>query len=161
MELVADKGGQGRLTFGDLQIDLVDLDGEVYASGNSAFYERFLGAGARALIGEDWLRQASARGPLRALEPFADLRQLVGIALAGHGALSRGRQTRVDGRCAIEVVDDSDGGSLYVASTGTPYPLELVQPRAAGRLVFDRWNQPATIEAPAHVIDVDRLERGR
>jgi hypothetical protein len=162
MELVADKGGQGRLTQGDLEIELVGLNKAVYASGNAAFYERFVGAGAASTLRGTWLRQASARGPLRSLAPLTDLPQLIEIALVGHGTLSRGATTRIDGRSAIALEDPSAGGTLYVATTGIPYPLAITRRGPdAGKLVFDRWNQPASITPPTRVIDVQELGSAR
>ncbi len=71
------------------------------------------------------------------------MRTLLGSTLAAHGTLARGPATTVEGRPALGVSDGANGGTLYVASTGTPYPLELVERGAsAGTLVFDRWNQP-------------------
>jgi hypothetical protein len=162
MELVADKGGQGRLTQGDLEIELVGLNRAIYATGNTAFYDRFAGAGAAARLRGSWLRQTSPRGPLRSLAPLTDLPQLIDIALAGHGALSRGRPTSIDGHSAVAVTDLDRGGTLYVATAGIPYPLEIAEPGPhGGSLVFDGWNEPASISPPASVVDVDALQSGR
>ncbi len=162
MELVADKGGQGRLTQGDLEIELVGLNKAVYATGNAAFYERFVGAGAASTLRGTWLRQASAHGPLRSLAPLTDLPQLIEIALAGHGTLARGAATRIDGHSAIALEDPSAGGTLYVATTGIPYPLAIKRRGLdPGKLVFDRWNQPASITPPTRVIDVQELGSAR
>ena len=160
MELVADKGGQGRLTQGDLEIELVGLNKAVYVSGNAAFYDHFAGPGAAERLRGSWLKQASARGPLQSLAPLTDLRELIDIALAGHGALSRGQATRIDGRSAVAVTDLDQGGTLYVAATGIPYPLEITG-AGAGSLVFDGWDEPASINPPASVVNVDQLQSGR
>lgn len=160
MELVADKGGQGRLTQGGLEIELVGLNRAVYATGNAAFYERFLGAGAANTLTGTWLRQAGRRGPLRALAPLTELPQLIDIALSGHGALYRAGTTRIDGRSAVALEDPRDDGTLYVATAGIPYPLAIKR-AGAGELVFDRWNQPATITPPTRVADVDELGDAR
>jgi hypothetical protein len=160
MELVADKGGQGRLTQGDLEIELIGLDKAIYVSGNAAFYDRFVGPGAAARLRGSWLRQASASGPLGSLASFTDLRALIDFALDGHGALSRGRTTTIEGRSAVAVTDLDRGGTLYVATTGIPYPLEVAEPRA-GSLAFDRWNEPASINPPTHIVNVDQLQSGR
>ena len=56
--------------------------------------------------------------------------------------------------------DAAGGGTLYVASTGTPYPLEIVE-RGGERLVFDRWNQPVTLAVPPDALDIHQLQSGR
>ena len=48
---------------------------------------------------------------------------------------------------------------MYVARTGTPYPLEIVK-RGAGKLVFDHWNQPVSLMAPASPININQLQTG-
>jgi len=162
MELVAHRGGQGRLTRGDLEIELVGLNGAVYATGNAAFYERYLGAGAAHALKGTWLRQAGTRGPLRSLAPLTGLPQLIDLALGGHGALSRAGSTRIDGRSAVALEDPGEGGTLYVATTGIPYPLAITRAGPhASEIVFDRWDQPATITPPTRVADVDELESAR
>jgi hypothetical protein len=43
-----------------------------------------------------------------------------------------------------------------------PYPLEIVKSAAqagarAGKIVFDKWNKPVSLAAPANSISIDRL----
>lgn len=53
----------------------------------------------------------------------------------------------------------SDGGTVYVAAHGRPYPLRLAGPRNRGKLTFSRWNS-ATIPGPppsSQVVDLSQL----
>jgi hypothetical protein len=51
---------------------------------------------------------------------------------------------------------------VYVATTGRPYPLEVVKDGGrGGTVVFSRWNEPVTLVAPADAIDVTKLRSGR
>lgn len=59
------------------------------------------------------------------------------------------------GQPAVALRDVANGATLYVAATGTPYPLALVKPgRSGGRLSFDRWNQAVVLEAPANPLNI-------
>jgi hypothetical protein len=162
MELVAHKGGKGRLAPGGLQIELIDVDGFVYVKGSSAFYRRFAGPTAvRALEGK-WLKAPAEKGPLRSLASLANLGKLIDGTLVSHGSLSSaGATTTVDGQKVVGVSDLDRGGTLYVAATGTPYPVQIVERgKRAGAITFDRWNRAVTLEVPTNVIDVNRLRGG-
>lgn len=162
MELVADKGGKGRLTLGALSIELIDLNRIVYINGSTAFYRHFTGPAAAQLLQGKWLKASAASGPLASLASLTDLSKLIDSTLANHGTLSRLGTTTVDGQKAIGVTDLAKGGALYVATTGTPYPIEIVKAGASGgKIVFDRWNKPVTLEAPANAININQLQSGR
>jgi hypothetical protein len=163
MELVAGNGGQGRLALEGLSLGLVELDRAVYIKGNSAFYRRFAGRTAARLLPGRWLKASAESGPLASLASLTSLGGLIDGTLAGHGALSRAGRTTVDGQPVVGVRDAAGGGTLYVASTGAPYPVAIVRDgtgaNRAGRVVFDRWNQPVTLQAPPDPINIKQLHR--
>ncbi|MCW3019274.1 MAG: hypothetical protein JWN10_1582 [Solirubrobacterales bacterium] len=162
MELDAEKGGQGQVTLGDLSIDVVNVDRAVYVKAGSAFYSRFAGPAAARVLQGKWLRGSNVSGPLASFTSLTELRKLLSATLAAHGALSRSATTTVSGQQAVGVTDAAGGGTLYVASTGTPYPLEIVKRGAgAGKLVFDRWNQPVSLAVPPNPVNLDQLQHRR
>ncbi len=161
MELVAGKGGRGRITLAGLAIQLIRVNRYLYVNGSSSFFGRLADPAQARLLDGKWLKGLAERGPLKSFASFTDLGELTDIALAGHGALKREGTTTIAGRSAVGVADLARGGTLYVAATGTPYPLEIVDRGAAGgRVVFDRWNQPVTLAAPAHPINIKQLQGG-
>jgi len=159
MELVARQGGQGRVVLKGIRFRLVGVDGAVYVSGSTAFYTRFAGAAAARVMRGKWLKGAQS-GAFRSLASLTRLGSLLGSALSDHGPLSRAAGATVEGRRAVAVSDAPRGGTLYVASTGTPYPLEIVE-RGGGRLVFARWNQAVTLSVPTDAINIHQLQSGR
>ena len=56
-------------------------------------------------------------------------------------------------------LDRGTGGTLYVATTGKPYPIELDSPGNGkqGKITFDQWDQAVTIAAPKGAIDLSKL----
>jgi hypothetical protein len=54
----------------------------------------------------------------------------------------------------------SAGGSLYVATTGEPYPVEIAQGSgtSTGAVHFDDWNEPVDIVAPKNAVDIAKLK---
>ena len=160
MELVSEKGGKGRVSLDGLGFRLIDVDGALYVNGGNAFYTSFAGATAARVLRGKWLKgaQSAAMAPLAAL---ARLRSLLNITLASHGPLARASNATVEGRQAVALSDPVNDGTLYVAATGAPYPLEIVRHGGdAGRLVFDRWNQAVSLAVPTNAIDVKQLQSG-
>jgi hypothetical protein len=163
MELDAEKGGQGQLRLGDLSIDVVNVDRAVYVKAGGAFYSRFAGPAAARVLQGKWLWGSSVSGPLASFTSLTELRKLLSSTLAAHGGLSRtATTTTINGQKAVGVTDAAGAGTLYVASTGTPYPLEIVKRGVgAGKLVFDRWNQPVSLAVPPNPVNLDRLQTRR
>lgn len=162
MELVGRNEGKGSVTLEGLGIRLIDVDRAVFVKGSTAFYTRFAGAKAARLLQGKWLEGSADRGPLASLAPLADLDRVIDSTLADHGTLSHAGVTTIRGKQAVGVTDATKDGTLYVAGTGVPYPLEIVKSAAqagarAGKIVFDKWNKPVSLAAPANSISIDRL----
>jgi hypothetical protein len=68
----------------------------------------------------------------------------------------------VDGQKVVAVTDKTKGGTLYVATTGKPYPVQISKPGAGGgRVVFDHWNASVALTAPANAIDLTQLQNAK
>jgi hypothetical protein len=161
MELLAGKGGRGRITIEGVSIDLIRVDGAVYINGSQAFYRHLAGAAAAQLLQGKWLKAPEKSGNFASLASLTDLAKLIDTTLAGHGTLARGATTTVNGQKVIAVNDVSQGGTLYVATSGSPYPIEVVKDGGSGgRIVFDRWNKPVTLTAPTNAININQLQNG-
>jgi len=158
MELISGKGGQGRVALDGVSVELLAVDRGGYLNGSAAFFRHVLGPVGEQLGGR-WLKAPAHRGNFSWIKSLTSLRDLVAAALATHGSLSRAPGKTLAGEPAVAVTDGASGGTLYVAATGDPYPLELVTPR--GTLVFDRWNRPVTLTAPATAVNISRLQPHR
>ena len=67
-------------------------------------------------------------------------------------------RTAAQPRSLVAVSDVADMGTLYVATTGQPYPVELRAPGGqGGQIVFYRFNESVSPTAPAHSIDISQL----
>lgn len=161
MELLAGKGGKGKITVEGLTVNLIDLNNAVYINGSTAFYRHLAGPAAAQLLQGKWLKAPAGSGNFSSLASLTDLGKLIDTTLASHGKLSSAGTTTISGQKAVGVSDVAKGGTLYVASTGTPYPLAIVKSGAGGgRIVFDRWNKAVTLTAPANAINVNQLQSG-
>ncbi|HEX5851622.1 MAG TPA: hypothetical protein VFY36_00885 [Solirubrobacteraceae bacterium] len=162
MELVAGKGGKGRITVEGLSVKLIQVDKAVYINGSTAFYKRLAGTAAAQLLQGKWLKAPANSANFESFSQLTNLRKLVGSTLAAHGKLTRGESTTVAGQKVVGLTDGTKDGTLYVATTGAPYPIALVKKGASGgRIVFDRWNKPVTIVPPADSVNINQLQSGR
>ncbi len=86
------------------------------------------------------------------------MRTLLGSLTGALPRLADAGTTTVNGQQA-RVLRASDGSTLDVAATGTPYPLRVIGKAHRGRLDFSQWNSvPRPVAPPAsQVINVSRL----
>jgi hypothetical protein len=157
LSLVSGKGGQGVMSENGLTFRIVAVGQNVYIQGTPAFWQHFGGARAAQLLDGKWLK-APATARFAPIASLTNLQELFNRVLLSHGALKKGSIETVNGQKAIAVHDTTAGGTLYVATTGQPYPVEVSKRGAgAGRIVFDRINQPVSLSPPANALDISKL----
>jgi hypothetical protein len=158
LSLVNGKGGKGSMSQNGLGFQIVAVGPEVYINGSSAFWSKFAGSTAAGLLSGKWLK-APATGQLSSLATLTDVSKLFNQLLSSHGTLAKGKSTTVQGQQVIPVNDTTNGGTLYVATTGKAYPIEISKSGSeGGKLVFDHFNQPVSLTPPANAIDISQLK---
>lgn len=148
------RGGEGTVSENHLPFRLIAAGQDLYILGSPGFWTHFGGASAAKLFQNKWLKVPDSG-------QFATLGNLVSIPtffkqlLASHGKLVKAGQATVGGQAAVGVRDTKENGTLYVASTGQPYPLEIVKHGAdGGRVSFSDFNHPVSVQAPAKSISL-------
>ncbi len=70
--------------------------------------------------------------------------------------------TTVAGQAAVGVRDTAQSGTLYVATTGPAYPIQIAKLGAGGgAITFSEWNRPVTLTAPTNAVGIEQLEKGQ
>jgi hypothetical protein len=161
MNLLAGKGGRGQLSESGLAFELIQVGKTVYIKGSPAFYKKIGGTAAAQLLQGKWLKAPASNSDFASLSQLTDLRQLVDQTLENHGSsLTKTGTSTVNGQKVVGIADKSKGGTLYIAATGQPYPVQIVKTGSSGgKITFDRWNSSVTLAAPANAIDVAQLQR--
>jgi hypothetical protein len=158
LNLVNGQGGKGSMSQGGLGFKIVAVGNQVYINGSNAFWQKFGGSGASQLLSGKWLK-APATGQLSSIASLTNVHTLFSQLLASHGKLVKGSTSTVNGQKVIAVKDTTNGGTLYVATTGKPYPVEIDKSGSnGGKITFDRFNQAVTLAAPANSIDISKLQ---
>ena len=161
MELVRGKGGRGRITVEGVSVNLIRVAGAVYIDGTPAFYRHIAGPAAARLLQGKWLKAPEKSGNFASLASLTDLAQLVDTTLTNHGTLVVDGTKTLNGQKVVAVRDASQGGTLFVATVGSAFPIEVAKDGGSGgRIVFDRWNQPVSLVAPANAININQLQSG-
>lgn len=156
VQSVRGEGGVGTIAQGNDRFDIVAVGGNVYLKGSEDFYRELGGEGLVQLLGDRWLQAPADDPEFASLVQLADMERLLGEILEPSGTLTKGETTDVDGQPAIPLTGDA--GTLYVAATGTPYPLRIVAPDEQGEVVFAAWDEPVELTAPSDAVDISQLE---
>jgi hypothetical protein len=135
-------------------------DGEtLYVKGNRQF-----NAGLEATMGVKvpsgvWLKGTT--GSLKQLGVVTIVRDELPVTLNGSGPVTKGAKLKVDGQPAITLKQIGKLGTstLYVATTGQPYPLKIVKTgEETGQTTFTGWNEPVTVSVPVSSVDISQLQ---
>jgi hypothetical protein len=161
---LARSGGRGQISFLGLNFEVIRIGGTVYVKGDLAFYKR-LGAVLGTTVDVPrgtWLKGAANSGPLAQLAALVDLRGELARVLSAPGSVTHGVRTTVNGQKVIELSEATKvyKGSIFVATTGKAYPVQLVKTggRERGRVTFSEWDKPVSLSAPAPSVDISSLK---
>jgi hypothetical protein len=134
--------------------DFVALGSKAYIR-SSTLWRQIGGAAAADLFNNRWVattaKEMFGGARFSTLSFFGTLGPMTGPA-------SKGAATTINGQPAIPVT--SGDSTVYVATTGTPYPLRLVPSSSkvgSGEINFLNYNAPLHITAPPNAIDLSSL----
>lgn len=139
-------------------ISILSTNGKVYLK-SPQLWRQTGGASMANLIGDRWAlvpKQNSA--DFKDLEQTTDIKKFGDEVFKTDDTVTKGKTTVIDGTPAIGL-NDSDA-TLYIATTGTPYPLKMVpkKPKKPGEeLAFLDYNAPLNLQPPANPVDLSRL----
>ena len=159
LSMARGRGATGSMSTNGLEFNLVRVGNSVYIGGSDAFYKRFAGPAVAQLLHGKWLKAPVTGGRLGELDPLTSMRGLFGIIGSQHGKLVNDGKTTYQGDQVVAIRDTSDNSKLYVAATGTPYPVAIVGGKKgqSGAITFDDWNKSISISAPSKSIDISKF----
>jgi hypothetical protein len=149
----------GTFTLGGVSADVVVTGGRSYLKGK-ALFSKFAGAQVAAVIGDHWVALPAGAGPgsdiVESISTFTDFGKLAdALSMPSGGAVTKGASTTVDGQ-AVVALRDADS-TLYVATTGKPYPVEIKPDTGSQTLHFASWDVAVDVSAPHDALDLSAL----
>lgn len=159
LNLASGKGATGQISQNGSTFKII-IDGPTaYISGSDAFYRKLGGSAAAQLLAGKWLKISTSTPEFASFGSLTNMRKLLDTVLVGHGTLQKGSTTTVGSQQAIAVNDTTRGGTLYVATTGKPYPLQISKTGSeAGNITFDHWDETVTITPPSSSVNLSELK---
>jgi hypothetical protein len=159
ISLIRSGGFSGFIQSGGTELNIVNTGKRVYIRVTSAFLKI---AHAPAGVCKRVCGKYIAAPPSEAKTITGDfsMSELLGSVSGALPRYVKGGTTTIAGQPAL-ALHGSDGSTLYVAATGTPYPLRAIAPKPtnAGQLDFSQWNAVPPIAAPPprEVISLSQL----
>jgi hypothetical protein len=160
--IAAGKGTRGSVTARGATFELVEAGGTVYMKGDAAFYERIGGTRAARRLDGKWLKAPASDPKLGPVLRLTDLHSLISVSLAGHGTLTAAGSRVLAGVAVVGVNDAAKGETVYVATRGRPYPVQISKTGlGGGTITLDRWDAPVALAPPPRAIDISTLQPNR
>ncbi len=151
------KAAKGTIAEEGFVVQLIRIGESLYIKGDSSLYRHFGAGEAAKLLEGKWVKLPVTGSQLASIGSLTELPSLLESALGEHNKLSKGSTSTVNGQEAI-AVKSASGGTLYVALTGKPYPVQFSRTGSeGGKVTFKNWNGPVSVSAPANAVDVSKL----
>jgi hypothetical protein len=154
--------GAGRISANGLTFEVIRVGTSAYFKGDSKFWLKAGGpkfAPFAQLFAGKWMKSSATKGALAPLAGLTNVGSLVRQILGRHGTLVNDGPTTFAGHAVVAIRDTTEGGTLYVATTGRPYPLGIQKAGSSGGTIYlDHWNAALSISSPAHSIDVSSFQ---
>lgn len=159
LSLVRGKGATGTVTFRGAEVDVVLVGGTGYLRAGSDFWQQVPHASLFApLLADKWLKIPTNNAQVGSFLGVANEKKLFD-KLTVHGEITNRGATTYKGQSVVAVNDARKHATLYVAASGTPYPVAFVKTARpnAGALMFDNWDRSVTLTAPKGALDLSQL----
>jgi hypothetical protein len=131
---------------------LIKIDATDYLEGAETFWQGNGASGATAAeLADKWIEIPDSQMGLGNQLSIPTLAS----QFTNHGTLSAGTTGTVEGQAAVSIVS-SKGGTLWIATTGTAYPLEL-ETAKQGAIFFSNYDASTAPTAPAGAVPVSSL----
>ncbi|MFL6130728.1 MAG: hypothetical protein ACJ73E_16900 [Mycobacteriales bacterium] len=156
----------GTLKINGQTVELRKLGQAVYLKGSRELWVRNGGEAVAQLLAGKWLKTPLTDRRFSGLSALTDLGEAAKGILDPDGTVTKDGRKTVNGvPCVGLVSSGKDGGTLWVATAGEPYPIRI-EPSAGsgeqGALDFTGYGESVTVDPPPadQVVDVAKLPGG-
>lgn len=162
-------GGSGSVEQAQGRVEVILIGKDVYAKLDEKALAATIGAGNDALaklVGGKWIKAPADSPQFASFAELVKLSSFVDGVLSPDGEITREEGKEIAGTRTVALKDGgADGGFLYIADSGTPYPLAIEPGQGSGdtgQITFSDWGKDVTITPPPadEVIDSTKLPGG-
>ncbi|HEV8063284.1 MAG TPA: hypothetical protein VGP46_00570 [Acidimicrobiales bacterium] len=148
ISLYSDGDADGSVTTAGQTLQIIKIGTTDYINASAAFYQSHGETSSIAgQMGGKWIEEPDSQvgvGSEFSVGSFAN-------SISKHtGTLSKAGTSTVSGQSVVGV-RSSKGGTIYIQTNGTAYPVEFVgssKTNGSGTLMFSEWNSAPTPKAP-------------
>jgi hypothetical protein len=162
LSIASGKGASGTIAEGDASFKLIEAQGAFYIQPNARFLAKFTHSkAATQVLGGKWLKGSRSDASFQSFGQLTSIKRLMSSLTQGHGTLTKGSTTTIDGHKTI-ALHSSKGGTMYIATTGKPYPLQVSKSSGSklGKVTFSQYDQAFSVSAPSKSVNLDQLQSG-
>ncbi len=158
-------GGKGTITVAHNLVELLRIGKDAYLKADADFWKQQTDNPAAAeLLKGKYLKASGDEPQLQSVLLFTDAGTFADKLMKADGAVTKGEQRTVAGveTVGITFTSRKDKVTLYVATTGKPYPMQLSSMGDASEtsvLDFTEYDKPLELTAPPadQVVDTAKL----
>ena len=149
----------GTIEVNGAAVEILKVGTDLYFKGSDAFWksiDKDNGEKIAILLKDKWAKAPTSDKQLSAFASIVDPDKL----LDPDGTITKGSAKDINGTPAIGLVTSkADGGTLYVATTGEPYPLRLEGPPGEEAIDLSEFGATFDIKTPptAEVVDMEKV----
>ena len=166
MRIKGGGGGKGTVTVEHNQVELLRIGKDAYLKADADFWTQQTGDPAAAeLLKGKYLKAAGDAPKLQSVLLFTDAGTFADKLFKADGAVTKGEQRTVAGvpTLGVTYTASKEKVTVYVATTGKPYPMQLSTTGDAGEtsaLDFTEYDKPLDLQPPPadQVVDTDKLD---
>ncbi|MGH9070666.1 MAG: hypothetical protein ACRDX8_05750 [Acidimicrobiales bacterium] len=123
---------------------ILQLGKTAYLKANTAFLSANGFAAHSAKLSDQCIEYPIGPENESSLDMYSAAHSILTDSLKASDPLTKGATSTVDGQAVI-AIHGHGSATLYVATTGTPYPVE--EKTSSGTVTFSGWNEPLSLTA--------------
>lgn len=166
---VGQEAAQGTISAQGVSVQIKVLGGKTYFKMTGEDFAKIAGQGdspelakaISALLGDKWLvvPDEQSAGQLGSFGQLGQKDDLLKGLLTAEGDVAVEGSSQVNGQPVILLKSTDGTGTLAIATTGEPYPLQVKgsDDSGSGQIDLTDWNAPVNVTAPTDVVDIGQL----
>jgi hypothetical protein len=158
VDAASSHGARGTISLGSIHLEIILIGDTLYVKGKPG------------LPANKWVKGPTSNAQLAGLAIYITQTRLLKRLLSTASTVTKGAKTTLNGKKVVELKEAGSRvfqvrklytGSLYISTTGKPYPIQLVKRGLEhGTMTFSRWNEPVSLSVPAGAVDISQLKAG-